>query len=524
MKTILAKYNSFLSIITYLLLFTLTLSWYRFSFDVDATAYITIAKQIANRQWFRSINGLWSPLNCWIAGLFINAGINPIIIFKIINAVVCCGIILLCGILIKKFLKNIYLQSSILFALAIILLSYTQQQLAGDLLQLFFFLIYINIITSSDFFKYPKLNYWCALIMSLAYLAKSYSLPFFIVFHLSIYLLYYRMHRGELVLSSVIKSVSATYAIFFLLISPWIYCLFLKYHHFTFSNAGILNYNWYLGNTSVTLKDTGLLVPPPYSNSFNYWEDPFPYYHSFYGPLSSLYNFLKACKLTLHNIKESIGLFMEMSFCLLAIFVYWIIRVVKSKTKEKLFPEVLLITAGIILTLGYLLIHIETRYIWFTGIAGLILGAKILEEKIFPYLANSKISFIIGLLFFTSFIISPADKLQDLKDKGKDLNEAKMFLDAQSVTGRFTANYTGVENSWCTKLAFLSNNQFYLLAKSTYSSEELLSAIEMHKINFYLYFYHSPIEKENFYSGPLAKASRKIIAVPGKDILLVLFQ
>lgn len=525
MKGALTKYGIYLSIAVFLLLFFLTLNWYRYSFDVDATAYITIAKQIANREWFRSINGLWSPLNCWIAGLFINTGADPVLIFKIINAVVCCGIILLTAILIKKFLNNIYLLSGILLILPVILLSYTQQQLAGDLLQLFFLLIYINIITSAQFFKKPLLNFCCAPVMALAYLAKAYNLPFFVGCHFSIYLIYYLHNRNDVTFAGIIKSVFSAYIIFFVVISPWIYFLYLKYHHLTFSTAGTLNYNWYLGNTAVTLKETGLLVPPPYPNSFNYWEDPYPYYHSFLGPLSSFDNFLKACKLILHNIKESLFLFLEISFCSLAILVYGIVRLIKNKTKEKLFSTAILLTACIILILGYLLIHIETRYIWFTGIAALILGTKMIEEKIIPGIPNPWLSMLIALLFFGSFLISPVNALQDLKNNGKDINVTKDFLWSQSISGRFTANYiNGTENSWCTKLAFLSGNQYYLISKPKYTTEELLAAIEQHKLNFYLYFCHSPIEKESFYLSEIAKSSKKIIPVPGKDILLVFFR
>ncbi|MGE5107095.1 MAG: hypothetical protein ACM3H8_06105 [Sphingobacteriales bacterium] len=241
MKSILVKYHIYLSILVFLVLFLLTLNWYRYSFDVDGTAYITIAKQIANGEWYRSINGLWSPLNCWIAGLFISMGVDPVLIFKIINAIICCGIISLSGNLIKRFLNNINLQTGILLILPLILLSYVQQQLAGDLLQLFFLLIYISIITSSQFFQKPSLNYWCAITMALAYLAKSYSLPFFVVCHLCIYFLYYLRNRNDLRFAEIIKPVFSTYAIFFLLISPWVYCLYLKYHHFTFSTAGTLN-------------------------------------------------------------------------------------------------------------------------------------------------------------------------------------------------------------------------------------------------------------------------------------------
>ncbi|MBI2731461.1 MAG: hypothetical protein HYX40_12055 [Sphingobacteriales bacterium] len=519
------KYSKWISIAALLLLFFSTLPWYQYSFDVDATAYITIARQVANGEWLRSINGLWSPLNCWIAALFINYSKNPFLVFKLINIGISCGIIYQTAALQKKIIQNTTLQTIILFSLPIILLAYTHQQIAGDFLQLLFLLIYLNIITATNYFQTPRLQFWCSLVMALAYLAKSYSLPFFLVFHLSVHLLYYWWNRPLIPLKQILKNVLAAYFIFFLLISGWIYCLYLKYHILTFSTAGTLNYNWYLGNTAVSIKQMGLLAPPPYADSFNYWEDPYPYYQKFYGPLSSLNNFLKAIKLALHNIKESLLLFSELSFVLLAIFAYWFIRIIKTNRKQIFFLHAILLLACIVLTTGYLLIHIETRYIWFTGIAGLILGCRLLEEKILPAIRNFITRFLILFIFFGSFLFSSINSLQDLRNNGKDMIQIKSFFSANNIKGKFTNNNSGTsDNAWCTKLAFLTNSQYYLVTKPNYSSQELLAAFNEHNINFYLYFYRSDIDKENFLSGIVARSAKSIITIPGKDILVLQFQ
>lgn len=519
------KNGIYLSISLYIILFFVTFKWYQFSFDVDGTAYMTISERMANNDWFKSINGLWSPFNSFIASFFIKQFPGQVIIFKIINAVCSAGIIAAAGVLIKRFLQSSLLTAAIFFTLPFILLAWSHQQLAGDLLSLFLLLVYCCLITTNNFFHRKSLNLLCGIVMALAYFAKSYCLPFFLINHIIIHLWYQRLNRQSIQIKFVAYRPIGSFVVFLILVIPWIYFLYLKYNRITFSTAGTLNYNWFLGNGSSTMKDYGLLIPPPYSDSTNFWEDPFPYYENFLGPLSSFSNFLKAVKLVFHNCKEGLFSFTEISFVLPAIFVYWVIRIIKSKAKEKFAGVVLLLISSFILVAGYLLIHIETRYIWLTGFIGLILGAKILEEKVFPYMANKTAVAAITVLFIASFLISPADKLQDLKYSGKDIYEAADFISAKNINGNFTANYTtNAQNSWCTKLAFLSQNRFYLLAKNNYSQTELINAVRENNIRFYLFFYNNINEKESFLLSPIAGAAKEIITLPGKDILLIHFQ
>lgn len=525
MNATVKKYGPYISALIYLLLFTATVNWYQYNFDVDGVAYMTIAKRIADGDWFKSINGLWSPLSCYIASLFLKYFSSPVICFKVINAVCCTGIIISTGVLLNRFLKTTVLQAIILAILPVLLLAWTHQQLAGDLLSLWLMLIYCCLITSGNFFKKESLYIYCAVVMAMAYLAKSYCLPFFIVNHLLIHFYYWRQNKIPVTGKIISARIIIPFIVFFFIAAAWIYCLYLKYNRFTFSTAGTLNYNWYLGNGPSSIKDYGLLIPPPYPDSPNFWEDPFTYYNHFSGPLSSSTNFLRAVKLGLHNCKESIGLFTEMSLVILPVFIYWVIRLIKTKAKENFFSIGLLLIASAVLTTGYLLIHIETRYLWLTGIIGLILAAKLFEEKILSFIPGKILSGVILFLFAGSFLISPVDKLQDLKYSGKDIYETAEFLSSGNIKGNFTSNYsTNAQNSWCTKLAFLSHNRFYLLAKNDYTQTELITAARQNNIRFYLYFYTTTADKEMFLNSPMAIAAKQITNMPGKNILVVQFQ
>jgi hypothetical protein len=506
-------------------LWAVTYKGYQYSFDVDGTAYMTLAQRLSGGDWFKSINGLWSPLNPFIASFFIKFISNPVLIFKIINALCSAGIILMTGKLCTRFLKSSLLINGILLILPFIFLAYTHEQLAGDLLSLLLLLIYCGLITTKGFFESKRLNIYSGMIMALAYFAKSYCLPFFLLNHTLLFLWHYYNFKKNGVSKPIFKNLFLAFFISFFIILPWIYLLFLKYNRVTISNAGILNYNWFLGNGPATQKNYGLLIPPPYADATNFWEDPYSYYNYFLGPFSSITNFLKAIKLFFHTLKVSFSQLAAISYFLISIYAYWLIRMGLNKSREKFFLFSLLLITAVTQVAGYLLIHIETRYIWMTGIIGLIAGAMILEEKMPVHNRSLKWTRIVVTLYLASFLINPAEQLKDLNGSGKDLYEAAHFLATNDYTGNFTSNYsTNAQSSWCTKLAFLSQNPFFILSKNDYTSSELLQAIQENKIRFYLYFYTTPFEKENFLSSTLAQSALQINTIPNKKILLLKLQ
>ena len=65
-----------ISLAIYILLWNLAFPYFQYLMDADAVGYLTVADRVANNDWHRSINGLWSPLNSWLLVPFIKKGMD----------------------------------------------------------------------------------------------------------------------------------------------------------------------------------------------------------------------------------------------------------------------------------------------------------------------------------------------------------------------------------------------------------------------------------------------------------------
>src|SRR5215217_3216974 len=66
------EWLSLLAIILYVALCLFLLPTFKEIIDPDDTAYLKIADRYVSGDWKTAINGMWSPLNCWIGALFVS--------------------------------------------------------------------------------------------------------------------------------------------------------------------------------------------------------------------------------------------------------------------------------------------------------------------------------------------------------------------------------------------------------------------------------------------------------------------
>jgi hypothetical protein len=520
------KWIPYCSILLYIILFIGTYHWYQFHFDIDGVGYMAVAKHITNKEWHNSINGIWSPLNCWIAGFAMNFIKNPIFVFKLINAICSVVVIMVVNSICSKLFANLYpnrllLKLGIILSLPVILLSFTHHQLAGDLLQLVFVLLYFNLLISKDFFLSVNKNMLAGFVMALAYLAKAYNLPFFIIAHLSVYLLFFRVNQTKHKLVFLMQKMLPAYFIFLIAITPWVIALSLKYNHFTFSTVSTFNMHWVISkNIASSMQSANFLLPPPYPSSATMWEDPYLYYNFFEGPFSSGSHFLLFLKTILHNIKIFIKCMTDISFLSVTVLSFLFIRILQKRQTEFL-SNITLVLIFFSIT-GYLLIYIETRYLWFAGLLSLILGGKILTSYLHLFPLKS-LRLFLCIVFLGSYLIYPADRLQDMKKSPIDLPFYMQLFKNKQLYGNFTASCrNGNDLAVCYETAFLTNTRFYLHHRKKEESN-LLQAIQKQNINFYFYFYTSDFEKEGFLNSQICKEAKEKIIIAEKQLIITRF-
>jgi hypothetical protein len=518
------KYIPYCSIAVYLILFASTYKWYEFHFDVDGVGYMAIAKHVANNEWYNSINGIWSPLNCWIAGFMMKALANPIFVFKLINAISSVGIILLMNRICSGLFSNTsfyrhLVKAGIMLSLPVILLSYTHHQLAGDLIQLNFILLYFILLISKDFFLSVRKNILAGFVMSLAYLGKAYNLPFFIIAHFAVYLFFYWQNQNNYNITFLLKRMLSAYFIFFVLITPWVITLSLKYNQFTFSTVSTFNFNWLLSkNGENVLQTPGILLAPPYPSSVTMWEDPYLYYKSFKGPLDSSENFLLFLKIILHNIKVFIKCMSDISFLSTTVLSIIFIQVLLKREKTAL--VIIALVLIFFSVFGYLLIYIETRYIWFAGLLSMVLGGKLLADNLYLF-KSRKLKFFLYTVFFGSYLLWPADRLQDMKNSSIDLPFYKKLFQEKNIKGNFTAYCRDADDqAICLEVAFFTDNRYYVNSGKN-EDPNLLKEIQDQQIGFYFYFYNSPLEKEAFLNSAISKKAAEKLDIAEKELIIL---
>lgn len=519
------KYRNVISVLFFIFLFFTTFDLYRYYFDVDGIGSMTIALRIQNHDWFRSINGFWSPLNYWIAASIPGLTKNPLFVFKFINAFCSICIIILFHLITNQLIivksKGQKLFSTALsFVLPVILLSYTHVQLAGDVLQLTIVLLYLYVIFKSNIFKSIFKSIGIGIIITAASFAKAFNFPFLLISHLIICLITIKSSSDK-TYHSYIKSLIITYTTIALLIAPWIYLIHLKYGVWSFSTAGQFNFNYLLNDQSYnTLKTSELLLKPPYPDSPSPWEDPYIHFnYSTSGPFASLQNFIHFFKNILHNLKILTSTLSFMSFLNFAILFYFFVKILSKNISDK--NIYILIFMSSFILFGYTLILMDERYIWLSGILLLIAGSKIIIEKFYPIFKPATF-FIISLVFFASFLLRPADYLQDMRQGGKDLYDTDLFFKSKNLKGNFTSIITNInEGSWCDNIAFISHNHYYSITRPNFQVSEFIQSCRRNNISFILYFYRSEIEKNLIKCSELVGYAKEISQLPGKNILIL---
>ena len=135
-----------ISLAIYILLWNLAFPYFQYLMDADAVGYLTVADRVANNDWHRSINGLWSPLNSWLLVPFIKKGMDGFTVALKMNALFGGILIVLIEQFLNRFIAHSFFKKTVLLFLPIVAVYYSYFQVFGDLLQLLFVLVYLLVI------------------------------------------------------------------------------------------------------------------------------------------------------------------------------------------------------------------------------------------------------------------------------------------------------------------------------------------------------------------------------------------
>jgi hypothetical protein len=446
---------------------------FRYLLDPDAVGYLTIAKRVANNDWHKSINGLWSPLNCWLLVPFIKNGKNAFESALFLNA--CFGgiSVVLTLQLLYKYCKQNYIAVIITLALPIVYMYYSYVQVFGDLLQIVCLLIYLLVASSDNFWG----NWWkyfvCAIIMGIGYYAKAYTLPFFILHFTIIHIWHwYYTQKNNFVMMLV------AFAITIACIIPWGLQLQKKYGAFSLmGNSGKLNMSWYLLSKKEFKADIKLLIPPTYHNSPSFWEDPYPSQAALHSPFESAALFVRWIARIIHTTLNAFICLNEISaFAIVLLILGFYYFVIKNK-KE---PLGVLTWAACLIPLGFLTMHIETRYIWLVMPVVICIAAYLLN-----FIEEKKYQIILSIILGISLIAYPLFHLEQLYNQGKHNFEDAALLKQNGITNKKVCT-VGVNTYDVWVNSYLVSNYCYTIEQSNYSDSLLASELNRYGIEYIL--------------------------------------
>jgi hypothetical protein len=488
------KYAPFLaSAVLMGVLLLLVYPHYQYYIDPDGTAYLTIARRYAEGDLQKAVNGYWSPWGCWLTALSIKVGLAAIPASVVANSLGAVGFLFISQAMFTRCNVLREIQWMLNIALALFLCYAIFWQSFDDLWECFFLLCTVRLMMVKDYKYKPLLWVIGGVFGALAYFAKAYSFPFFILNTLVTTWVICN-HDNRLWLRIAAISIGCM-----LLVSlPWILALHHKYGIWTTSTAGPLNTSWYLVGHPYWKEGIDILLPPPYPDSPYYWED--PYFVN--GATPHLWNSLSLLGLQVarigYNALKFIVSMLQLSILLPVVLVVIILffKLVwkHSRIVVPTFPEPAHVAgiAFLLFPLGFFLVNFEPRYIWFMIPPGMLLGAVNIRN-----MRDETLRYVLAFIFPITFVVYPMRCATKMFNEGKDEYNTAQQLKQLSIHGSFTTvTAPGPETQRIERLAYFSGNTLYSIPKINVQPKDILREMRRYHVNYY--FVYGPAQQEKF--------------------------
>ncbi|MCG8604582.1 hypothetical protein MJD09_06215 [bacterium] len=463
---------------------------YQYQISPDSTSYISLAQKYMAVDFKNAINGIWAPLYTWLLIPFIAIGIEPLL------ASVCLTVFfgLLTLVVVRSFLHKFELPEmislAIIIALVPVLLSFALSDSPPDFLVVFFLMLYFNQLFDDKYSSNKWRGIMCGIYAALAYYSKAFALPFFLA-HFVLWngILYIRSRLGR---KQLFRNFTYGVGAFLILTTPWITVISYKYQRVTFSTAGKFNY---LAAGPESRSKGGPyyykgLFPPPNKTAVSGWEDPTFHEMPHWSPFASVESLKYGIKLVRNNIRLALNKFQNFSTLSgLILFIYVLLALTpisRLLRKEKiLFPLLSLA----IYSAGYILIVVESRYLWINCILLLAMGGQLIkqlfETDIFTKIGKAGLLIAFAGTFMvpaTRFLKTNLDTKQDAYLLGKKL--AKEY----HLAGNIATN----KHHSTLYLAYHMKAKYFGQVRLGCSAAELRQELTSHDIDYYFVWGEAP--------------------------------
>lgn len=387
-------------ILPFFLLSLALLPFFRYHSNPDAAAYLRIAAYYQHGELTQAVNGVWSPLICWLLVPFYAIGLPWMLAFRLLNTLIACGSLYVFGRIIDNFFTDLsrLARNCLLVGAASQFLIIHFDLITPDLLALFLVLCLLHELLAGNFYTHPLRT---GLLGACMYLAKAYCFYFFLGV-IGIYTLFYWAKRGWGLKELPFKALFLMGAIFILVSGLWVAALHHKYGAWELSSAPAYNYGVLDANGGVhhPYDVTPRLLPLPYPEAYCLWEDPQAVFH-LSGSIRDKH-LLSVVGSNLKRLYKMGWYFYIGSLLLLPFLIYGIIR--NNKASPGWFSRryTMVIGYSCLYISGYLLIFVEGRYVWMVLFTLLLVLYKCIDQVRAWW--TSRIARLLPL-FLTAFLL-----------------------------------------------------------------------------------------------------------------------
>ncbi len=458
---------------------------YAHHMTTDTPSYISIARHYAEGRLHDAVNWVWSPLLSWLLVPFLYLGVDPIAALHLLALAAGIAGLIGCEGIFRELVIEEPARTIMLLSLVPVIHAFSIVNPNPDFLVAVVLLFYVRFAIARDYARRPRDGAFCGLLGALAYFAKAYAFPFFVLHFSLVSACRYYGERDSIRRTNVRRSFFLGLAAFLLVSSVWIGILYVKYDRLTIGAVGAYNLRLVHDGSGLSYLSGGLAEPPAPS-ALSAWEDPAQLAEGRLKPLDPSRVLSDTMPRMGMNALKAVDAYQAGSVFSMAILACVSIGLIGMSARATIGNvKFLLLLTILLLPAGYLPLLVDRRYLYL----GILLIHALGGSLVFGWQGQTPRKKTISLLVLClSFILVPMRDLRANVHSNREVHELASVLAVQGVQGRLASN--GLYDRSLFLAHFVAEGRggttFLGVTPPGASVNELDAALQRHRIDYYL--------------------------------------